>query len=44
MAMKDLVAIKTIVDELRRMKNQGEAMLVFNEVRKPHNSIYKKVE
>lgn len=36
----DLVATKTVIDDLRDLKMAKKSVIVFNEVRKPHNKTY----
>lgn len=40
----DLLAIKGVAEQLRSLKMEGKAYVVFNEVRLPHNNTYKKVK
>ena len=40
----DLVATKTIVDDLRDLKMTHKGVIVFNEVRKPHNKTYEEAK
>lgn len=43
-AIPDLLAISGIVEHLRSLKMTDKAVVVFNEVRKPHNNTYKRVK
>ena len=36
----DLVATKTVIDDLRKLKIVDKSVIVFNEVRKPYNKTY----
>ncbi len=40
----DLVAVRPIVDALRKLKITDKAYIVFNAVRKPHTNQYKKLK
>ncbi len=39
----DLVACKAVIDRLRQIKRSKKAVIVFNEVRKPRTSVYRRV-
>jgi len=40
----DLLAIKGVIDDLRDLKITDKAIIVFNEVRKPHNKTYHEIK
>ncbi len=40
----DLLAAKTVIDDLRSLRMQQKGVLVFNEVRKPHSRTYSEVK
>lgn len=40
----DLLAVKAVVDDLRAVKMADKGVIVFNEVRKPHNKTYHEVK
>lgn len=40
----DLLALRALSDELKRVNMVQKGMIVFNEVRKPHNNTYKEVK
>ncbi len=40
----DLVATKGVVDLLRELGQTSKAVIVFNDVRKPHNKAYKEIK
>ena len=43
-AYPDLLAIKGVIDDLRDLKMTDKAIIVFNEIRKPHNKTYHEIK